>query len=1595
MLGSSNMSGLISVNPVIQKPLKLADTFYNREDNKEKIKEYFFTNTAKEVISDIYESVKNRKSSSILLTGRPGFGKSQTALSVINMLAYPSKYPVIELLDKNAPDIPIKKMKESMGRFMVVIPDVSEDMNQTIKEAVKKTLDVNNIIKINPEEYENSIALIEKLSEYIEESKDWNGLIIVLDDAEDLLRSIEDGQVKEKYKEIKDILEYIKLESSSLLYLLTVGSMFPGDYISPTVEDVARNKLKQEFDKFIWSSYEIEEWIEFLTKKIIHHSSMDTLNLMTTNSEFLKISQYAMETKVFKERNKDTLINEILLKSFPLHPFTMIFLPLLSEKVCNKDKNLLSFFKDNSPGSFLYYLDTFGIYQASGKLSVYTPDFLFSYYEQVIKEADNMAHVFEAVEKAYMVSGNIPLARRIIRLVATMQIINHPDFRPFKRNIIENLYMAAKDEKKFDPVLINMVQKKSFVFDSKNQEIKLPIKKSSVKLEDYLPKQLEKISKQLSVADILNQYYRLNPVYATEYNKERNSTRKILRRYITIEDLRNERFPHELARKLGADKQHYKGDGAVLVLISDRDTDLMEARQLLATSPWKDFTNIIVAIPVRPATFVSLLTEKKALNMLKNEPPFSVAGSDEEELVKSRLEEINREIDERIEFYNRPDRLYWFYLGNNVTAMREKSINDLADALMIENFPYTPIVSHEAVASIQDRKVYREIRRKAINKIIISSDRILLHREKKEPVDMLIKAVFVDEGLLTRIRAGDNFEEYSVEGLSNKKTHLAATWNTLMSRMIQCSKSERLLLIFNEMVKDLLQPPIGITRGLLQVLIAAIFAHFDKQIQIFENFKEMQLTGKRSSLKKAAIDYDTIKKMVEEPKDYIIRFIKTFEEEQAFIEQVIVLFGGVTDPDKPVRWKDARNTLVEWFDTLPPVTVLNENFKEKNIGNFINWVNGNRDESPDVFFQVKLPAYFGFDVNEFSISQFSDRVINIFRDVRDYLVRYTEFRQATLWKAVKSIFTGKADTFEEKFSEWRKSLPKLNREKISQDARFLLEVEPGQELEKQFIDLLPEKMGLGPMDKWLKDNTLEFIARLSRAKLELSMNDLIEAFCYSRPETSSREDAAAQIIRNAFQALDIREKEQKAFIVSYYKEKEWEKLSSKAKTTKRKRVIPEEFKTYAAAQETVEPVAANEPETEELVLKPEPEMEKKPADTVSEVEVEEKKEAPEILQETETSMKETEKEVEKSEVEEEIETSELVQQEELEETELTGELVKAPEIESASVGEPEEIKTESDTELLIKKTGRPVVTAQALESAELLEVSTEEEITEETVTEISQPQDKNRFGEGAEESEMLSVVDEEAIFQALDVHSEEFGSEAKVKTAGIEPVKPEEKGQDEKIFSTAIDDDGELSWGVEVEETGKEAEPVTPISENLAAEKPGEATDVSFEEEVSQIDLPPVIKDEEIIEETQVVEEIGKPEVREEEVFISEEPQEEISVSNEELENEKEAPSLVSAAEEPVISDIPRLETGEEGQEIVFAQDIELEPIPEEKSEKPGEQKEIDSELGVKPQKDEKNEPEPDELTPVELTGIENIVIDDEEDIFIDIPEVPDFTEED
>lgn len=228
----------------------------------------------------------------------------------------------------------------------------------------------------------------------------------------------------------------------------------------------------------------------------------------------------------------------LLTKCYPLHPVSLLILPVLSQKIAQNERTLYTFLTRNEEKSLKkFLLNDF----TADDVSFLTPAYLYSYFSPLIAKDIGVGGSYKVhliVEEAMSKIGKDDnLAREIISVVAMSSVLKtvgafSPD-QKFMQIALSSLYPESEIKK-----TLKELELKKVLFFNKIQGTYELFEGSSIDIQDEIKKQRNKKLTSKDLVRLIKNYHQPGFIVPKKYNSENNITRFFRVDYLSVEDLK-------------------------------------------------------------------------------------------------------------------------------------------------------------------------------------------------------------------------------------------------------------------------------------------------------------------------------------------------------------------------------------------------------------------------------------------------------------------------------------------------------------------------------------------------------------------------------------------------------------------------------------------------------------------------------------------------------------------------------------------------------------------------------------------------------------------------------------------------------------------------------------------------------------------------------------------------------------------------------------------------------------------------------------------------------------------------------------------------
>lgn len=628
---------------------------------------------------------------------------------------------------------------------------------------------------------------------------------------------------------------------------------------------------------------------------------------------FDNLTAQSLDLALFPDLDDVSLRQQIIEKAWPLHPLTIYALPRLSSRVAQNERTLFTFLAAEDAHTLTEHLSqpptgwwTLGL------------DVLWDYFAEAIR-ADTgpdgshviWSGVMNALSKIPLAD---PLAAKIVKAMGVLLLVGDVNVQlsanagrivPTTELLAWNLNLT---EKEITGRLEALAQRRAVVYRRADGFWSFT-RGSDIDLEAEIGAAIERRNPTpLQMRRLLEQEITLPFLTPRGYNLERGMTRFFWGLY---------RWPGELKgltveaflKQLGANGY---ADGAVVYVLVKNQAEREEALAILSTLPTG---RIVFVIPEQPLLMAEPLRELFALRDLSNDAVFMEQDERLEREIAFFVEDTQRRLSNAL----RPlldlgsGRAIWYWPDGqrwqHERPRTDTEVSRLLSRLCDQWFNQTPRLNNELLNQ-QDPST-QQIR--AAEKVI---DALLSHPNEIFPPNLgligygpdylIFRTILVVPGLLHPVendKEADDTAWRLVQPSHNEV--LARIWDIGQAFLQRAVNEEQEAA---ELVDVLLSPPYGLRRGVLPVLLSAMFYPRLHVLTVRKNRRAISpLTG------------NVLTELCCNPESFTIEVGQWDVQRKALWDVLQEQFGGsglLTEPDhQPLSYLSL--TLLRWLQSLP------------------------------------------------------------------------------------------------------------------------------------------------------------------------------------------------------------------------------------------------------------------------------------------------------------------------------------------------------------------------------------------------------------------------------------------------------------------------------------------------------------------------------------------------------------------------------------------------------------------------------------------------------------------------------------------------------
>ena len=774
------------------------------------------------------------------------------------------------------------------------------------------------------------------------------------------------------------------------------------------------------------------------------------------------------------DKNDDTSAQTAVKGCYPLHPVSTFILPRLSEKVAQNERTLFTFLSSDNKNTLTAFLEN-----AKGDLPMLTPDYVYDYFEPLLRKEPYTSEIYKQYETTSKVLQKLDeksLSAKIIKTISLIYIIEQFEkLAPIKDMIIDTFRDGVSDINIIDGVLSELIEKECIVYLKRSNGF-LKIKESSgVDIGSEIQNVIEKTRQILNVKDILNKSSFDSYMYPTAYNDEMEITRYFDFTFIdSIEFL----SVTDWGRKI----ENLSADGVVYAIIPRSGEEIDQIRAHIKKGNC-NHNRVIFVIPVRFMDIEKIAYEYNAVTILRNQGSDDELLSDEYDIYIEDLEEV---IGRYMLCFTHPEtgESEYFWNGEKQPFKRKAQISAKLSEICIDTYPNTPVINNESINKDSLASVAINSRSKLISGLLENDLNANLGLSGTSQDVSFMRSTLIQTGILS------NEKVKPVLTLTPEDENMANTLREIQEFFNGANANEGKN--FKDLYDRLTLPEFGygIKKGVIPVYISVVLHFFKKYLVIKHKTEEVNITS------------DLLNSINENPKAFTAFMEDWNEDKSTYIDDLAALFSDyVISKEKDYNtFTYVASAMSRWYMSLPKYA------KE------LKAIYKGKDVPPDIISQIQVKFIRSLkqtDINArqylfqklFDIYGYREFTIGIVDNIKSSKSTFDSAKNGLvkhLINDVKDIFkVSQADnaTLASIIKDFIEQLkpPTLNYLFPNEEHKALQLMSSIGNDEKTFIERLAKAVTDLRIDDWTVDTISEFIVELERIKKSVLEYDLTAA----------------------------------------------------------------------------------------------------------------------------------------------------------------------------------------------------------------------------------------------------------------------------------------------------------------------------------------------------------------------------------------------------------------------------------------------------------------------------------------------------------------------
>lgn len=743
-----------------------------------------------------------------------------------------------------------KKIGQSGESFVLALKDYDQSRYDLF---VKIYPSLTSGSEFNPLAGSDVISVYESVIDELK-SLGYNGIFVVYDEFGKFLEGSVDKSSAMDIKLIQDFAEKCNRSGLKQLHIMLISHKSIENYIGKLDKNKvdAWKAVSNRFKSISINNDESE--IYDMVATVLNRDKKLFKKYVDQHSEQFDALKKVIERDHSFTALNDENVEDFALRCYPLHPYTLLLLPKISELVAQNERTIFTFLSSTERYSVPYFLRT-----DDSSFPIIEPDYIYDYFEKLFKGepyGSNVKKQWQITTAALskLKEYDNPLAEKIVKTIALIYCVNDFEIIPPSWDIICEIYSvnyrwgdieAAKETLKKAHLLIELLYKPYVrITEGSGHDVLGLIQQEAYKIESIT-----------KAKDVFNDVCEIKYLYPVQYNDENEVIRYFDFRFIDCSELQKiqtEGFVLDT-----------KADGVVFAVLVRTPSELESAITHISSNHNK---RAVFILPKDCFDSDSIAINYQAILNLKKQYEGKEIELVEElnYILEDRQNVVNSFIDNSyVRFDKNLSNVY--FDGVKQEVYRKAQLSQLLSGIMSAIYYRTPKIVNDLINKNQISATIKNARNKILTAILMGNFKKDMGLIGNGPELNILRSALVIPGVFINT---DDEPHLEIECDDKKIRQILAEIRT---HILQSSLSRHNNL--GELYDVLTLPDYGygLKMGVIPIYIAVVVSQYKDHITLSKKGKELPLSASvLCDIEYQPNDYSLILEQWDEQKDIYI-----------------------------------------------------------------------------------------------------------------------------------------------------------------------------------------------------------------------------------------------------------------------------------------------------------------------------------------------------------------------------------------------------------------------------------------------------------------------------------------------------------------------------------------------------------------------------------------------------------------------------------------------------------------------------------------------------------------------------------------------------